>query len=116
MVYRLTDEALKFSEGYDHIDPERSMDTIKFLHPGEIHWSEARSFTPMIAGYHVDPETVPRMLQWSDTKIDRIPDVDKHNNTLLISTRVRDAIERVEPSVHQFLPVNIYCTCPKKKN
>jgi Immunity protein family (Imm11) len=117
VVYRLKDNGLKVSHGYEIIDPDRPWQpgafdiqepSVKFLHPDEVDWRAKRSFNPMTVGCAVDPGTVPRMVRWCDKQMDRVIDVDMTHNTMLVSERVRDVMERFEPGVHQFLPVDIY--------
>jgi hypothetical protein len=119
MVYVLRDNALRVSAGYENIDPERPFEmtipfcqtaSVKFLRPDDVDWRAKRHFNPMTAGYPVDPNTVPRMLRWCDKQLRRAPEVDLTHNTMLISEGVRNVIERFEPGVHQFPPVDIYLT------
>jgi len=119
VVYRLKDNALKISHGYEIIDPDRPFQmglfgvkepSVKFLHPDEVDWRAKRRSNPMTAGCAVDPDTVPRMARWCWKEMDRVPDVDMTHNTTMLSERVRDVMERFEPGVHQFLPVDIYLT------
>lgn len=117
MVYQIRGEGLKVSSGYEMIDPERPLvfqllfrqeASIKFLRPDEVDWRAKRDSNPMTTGYPVDPNTVPRMARWCRDRFDRKLDVDLCCGTLLISKRVCDVIERFEPGVHQFLPVDVY--------
>ena len=116
MVYRLTDSRL---HAYEISDPDRPMlpgafglqePSVKFLHPDEVDWRAKRASNPMTVGCAVDPDTVPRIVRWRYKEMDRLPDVNLCAGTLLISERVRDVMERFEPGVHQFLPVDIYLT------
>ena len=107
MVYRLLlNDSLKFLAAFSHIDPERPevIGRVEFLHPDKVHWRATLRSNPMTSGYAVDSNTVPRMLRRCDDHMALKPVVDKHNNTLLVSKRVRNVIKRFEPGVHQFLP------------
>lgn len=117
MVYRLKDNALKISAGYELIDPERPLQmqqlhrqeaSVKFLRPDEVGLRASRHFNPMTVGHAVDPATAPRMARWCDQRMSREPDVNLSHNTLLVSGRVRETIEGFEPCVHQFLPLDVY--------
>lgn len=117
MAYWLKDNALKISAGYEIIDMERPFEmglfgcqepSVKFARPDAVDLRAKRLPNPMTAGYAVDPGTVPRMVRWCDQKLCRLVDVDLTRNTMLVSERVRETIERFEPGVHQFLPVDIY--------
>lgn len=117
MVYRLKDRALSISAGYEIIDPDRPLrfglfgvqePSVQFLHPDKVDWRAKRKSNPMTVGCAVDPKTVPRMARWCAKQLVRVVDVDSTQATMLISERVRDVMERTEPGVHQFLPVDIY--------
>ena len=117
MVYWLKDNGLKISAGYQVIDPDRPFQSglfgvqdpsVKFLHPDDVDLRAKRQPNPLTSGFEVDPNTVPRMVRWCDKHLNRVVDVDVTRNTMLISERVREVIERFEPSVHQFLPIDIF--------
>jgi hypothetical protein len=59
---------------------------------------------PLGAGRQVQTEHLPTRMRWLDRRGNAIPDFD--NGLILnVSARAKDLIERLEPGVHQFVPV-----------
>jgi hypothetical protein len=114
MAYKLADNPEQSGSGFDIADPDRPMNvgsfprsepSIKYLQPDQVDWL-AKRINPLTAGCAVDPATVARAMACKT--IPRAIDVDRTLATLVVSQRVCDVIERFEPGVHQFLPVDIY--------
>lgn len=92
-------------------------DKVEYLNPDEVDRPAA---SPLFQterfgqGYAIAPETAPKAVLWkSKTKLP--PDYAFGNNSImLVSAKFRDLVERFEPSVHQFLPVEMYFS--KKDN
>lgn len=84
-------------------------DKVEYLHPDSVDKiARARRRSLMSYGYPVVPETAPKAVLWkSKTKLP--PDYAFGNNEImLVSVRFRDLVERFEPGIHQFLPVEMY--------
>jgi hypothetical protein len=63
---------------------------------------------PLTKGYAVEPDSVPKNLCWHSGNR-HIPDVVKcAAASLLVSQKVRDIIDAIEPGVHQLLPVDVF--------
>ena len=58
-------------------------------------------------GRWVDPTFVPTKMRWKGGKRYPIPDFDR-SRCINVSERAKALIERFEPGVHQFLPVDYY--------
>lgn len=80
---------------------------VKFLHPEQVDQVSKMSSSPATKGYAVDPATMPTGICY-ESKNKPMPDVETTRGVDIVSERVRDVIERFEPGVHQFLPVDVY--------
>ncbi len=59
-------------------------------------------------GRPVDPTHVPTRVEWDDPRRP-MPDYDSHwGANISVSDRIREIIERFEPGVHQFLPLECH--------
>jgi hypothetical protein len=61
----------------------------------------------MEEGYPVDPLAVPTSVCW-ESKNKKLPDAVKCRGVDVVSEAVREVIERFEPGLHQFLPVDVH--------
>jgi hypothetical protein len=90
------------------IGPKGSdLSAVPFLHPDQVDAASKVGMTPMTEGYPVDPAAVPKAVLW-ESKDKPLPDVTMLHGVNIVSERVKDIIERFEPGVHQFLPVDLY--------
>ncbi len=78
---------------------------IEYAEPEKVHPSALLPNTLVRQqGYWVKPETMPKRYLWANGAKD-IPDVLPG---FVVSSRFRDLVERFEPSVHQFIPVEVF--------
>lgn len=59
--------------------------------------------SPNEAGRRVYPDSLPKVIRWKSNR--KLQDLEDAVNIKSVSTRLRDLIEEIEPSVHQFEPV-----------
>jgi hypothetical protein len=59
------------------------------------------------AGRAMKPEFVPTKFLWGGPKNRKLPDVIYGRGVVLVSIRVKEIMERFEPGVHQYFPVDI---------
>ena len=65
-------------------------------------------WSAMGGGFRVKEDHIPKKIKWVDRSLKRsIPDVVQFGY-LAISERFKDFIEKFEPGVHQFFPVEMY--------
>lgn len=78
---------------------------IKYAEPDKVHPSALRDdVSAREQGYRVDPETMPKQYLWANGS-EPLPDVLPG---FVVSPRFKDLVERYEPGVHQFVPIEIY--------
>ena len=88
------------------IGPEETF-TAEFLDLASVDPVSKIATSPMAKGYPVNPATVPKAVLWESQR-QHLPDLNYLHGIPLVSDRVRDLIEGLEPSVHQFLPVDFF--------
>jgi hypothetical protein len=71
---------------------------------GGLTPNNRRTFT---AGRAVKTEFMPTKMEWRDPHGHSIPDFDS-GNFLNVSERAKALIERIEPGVHQFIPIDYH--------
>jgi hypothetical protein len=89
-----------------------SMKGVRFLEPDALDpvtkIFQNEESEPLTKGYAVEPDSVPKNLCWHSGNR-HIPDVVKcAAASLLVSQKVRDIIDAIEPGVHQLLPVDVF--------
>jgi hypothetical protein len=91
------------------IGGEAAWGTLAYLDPDKVDMvAKALGGTPLGKGYPIAPDSAPKAMLWK-SKNKLPPDYAVGNNdVMLVSSRFRDLVEHFEPSVHQFLPVNMY--------
>jgi hypothetical protein len=111
MIYYMAamgiDEDIFGNPDWDILDvPVREVnDRIEYADPNTVHWTAKReSADKMRQGYAVNPDTMPKRVLWASGKCE-LPDILPW---FAVSPRFRDLVERFEPGVHQFIPVDIY--------
>ena len=90
------------------VGPENALSTMEFLHPEEVDSvAKIEGYMQMSQGYRVVAETAPKEIIWHDNR--HLPDVPIGGGGIsVVSERFRDLVERFEPGVHQFIPVDMY--------
>ena len=85
--------------------PDKALSTIQFSDPDQVGWrGQDANRNKLGMGHRVRPETVPSAITIrSDTY--PLPDVLAH---FVVSSKFRDLVERFEPGIHQFIPVDVY--------
>ena len=82
-------------EEVDYVNPDE-IDAIAAL-PGKNKLEQ---------GYRVNPKNVPKKLLWGDSR-KAVPDF-VNAPCPIVSERVKGIIEKLEPGVHQFIPIDLY--------
>jgi hypothetical protein len=78
---------------------------IEFAEPDKVHPSALKeNVSPREQGYWVKPETMPKRYLWANGA-KPLPDVLPG---FVVSSRFKELVEKFEPEVHQFVPVEIY--------
>lgn len=100
MVYGLN---VKPEHGY-YVDVEPmdgSLDRVELVDP-----TPDGGYMPqgIYSGRHIKTDTLPRRMQWLDRHGHSVPDFDRQH-ALNVSASAKALIERLEPGVHQFVPV-----------
>lgn len=81
---------------------------VEFLHPEKVdRIARARRYSLMRYGYPVVPDSAPKTMLWASKRLPPPDYAFGNNEIMLVSGRFRDLVERFEPGVHQFLPVNM---------
>ncbi|MEO7691362.1 MAG: DUF1629 domain-containing protein [Sphingomonas sp.] len=91
------------------IGGEEVWSKLQFLHPEKVdRHAKLPGRSPLGQGYPVVPDSAPKAVLWK-SKSKLPPDYAFGDNSImLVSSRFRDLVERFEPGVHQFLPVDMY--------
>lgn len=84
-----------------------NLSAVKFLYPDQVSPVSKLGVSPPTEGYPVDPATMPTAVSF-ESKNKALPDVFKVRMVNIVSERVRNVIERFEPGIHQFIPVDMY--------
>jgi hypothetical protein len=58
-------------------------------------------------GRVIKPDNVPTKFEWGGPKNRKLPDALHGRSIVFVSDRLKEIIERFEPSVHQFFPIDI---------
>jgi hypothetical protein len=58
-------------------------------------------------GRQIKPDNVPTKFEWGGPKNRKLPDALHGRSIVFVSDRLREIIERFEPGVHQFFPIDI---------
>jgi hypothetical protein len=78
---------------------------IEFAEPDKVHPSALKeNVSRREQGYWVKPETMPKRYLWANGA-KPLPDVLPG---FVVSSRFKELVEKFEPEVHQFVPVEIY--------
>lgn len=80
---------------------------VQFLHPELVDPASAISSSPATRGYPINPAGMPTAVLW-ESKDRPVPDVHMSRGVNIVSERVKDAIEKRESRIHQFLPVDLF--------
>lgn len=91
------------------IGSEAAWANLQFLDPESVdRKAKIPGRIPLGQGYPVVLDSAPKSYLWKSTsKVP--PDYAAGNNeVMLVSSRFRDLVERLESGVHQFLPVDVY--------
>jgi hypothetical protein len=70
-------------------------------------WDGGAIPASLYGGRPVRIELLPKRMRWSDARY-KIPDFDMSGSHVGVSERAKALIERFEPGVHQFVPVDYY--------
>ena len=90
------------------IDPiNRDVVDIPFLDPASVDQVSRNSMQPMTEGHPVDPTAVPKRICCRKTA-ETLPASLSCRGVRVVSELMRDIVERHEPGIHQFLPVDFY--------
>jgi hypothetical protein len=85
----------------------KPMTEMSYANPSEVHPFALHSNTvQMKQGYRVDPATAPKAMLYEDGG--RLPDIISNQQVLVVCDRFRNLVERFEPGLHQFIPVDIF--------
>ncbi|QDC38262.1 imm11 family protein [Sphingobium fuliginis] len=111
MVYYLSESAdgieryAETESGVFGVPLESYKRQMQYAEPGKVHPSAlADNASVREQGYWVKPETMPGKYLWANGD-KAIPDVLPG---FVVSPRFKELVERFEPSVHQFVPIDIY--------
>lgn len=111
MVYYMSESGTgikryaEMDQGVLDVPRKEALERIKFENPDEVHPSALRdNVLRRQQGYRVDPETMPKKYLWANGS-EPLPDVLPG---FVVSPRFKDLVERYEPGVHQFVPIEIY--------
>jgi hypothetical protein len=89
------------------------------VYPAGVDFSEFRDFAVLPdrsfvskragqQGLPVEPDNLPKRLKWGHGELKKgIPDFEKYFGIFIASDNFRRVVERHEPGVHQFVPVEI---------
>lgn len=105
--------ALGFKDGmgvtHSLLEMDGDLDKIEYV-DGSADWGTvAGGFEAgdLNMGRALKPEYVPTKFLWGGPKNRKLPDVIYGRGVVLVSSRVKDIMERFEPGVHQYFPVDI---------
>ena len=90
-------------------DPRPSpLTQMEYADPAQVHPTSLDANTvQMKEGYRVKPESAPKGILW-ESDPSELPDVIANQQVLATCNRFRDLVERYEPGVHQFIPVDVF--------
>jgi hypothetical protein len=105
--------ALGFNDGigvtHSLMEMDGNLDKIEYVN-GSADWGTvAGGFEPgdLNLGRALKAEHVPTKFLWGGPKNRKLPDVLYGRGVVIVSVRVKDIMERFEPGVHQYFPVNV---------
>jgi hypothetical protein len=106
MVYSLGKKSpYETAPRHEVIDGE-AWATVRFLYPDQVDRRATIPSRPLMGqGYRIVPDSAPKTMLWSSTRLTPPDYAFGNNSVMLVSGRFRDLVERFEPAVHQFLPV-----------
>lgn len=84
-------------------------ENLRFLDPEAVdRRAKMPGRIPLGQGYPVVPDSAPKSFLWRSTS--KLPPdyAFGDNSVMLVSPRFRDLVEKFEPGVHQFLPVDMF--------
>jgi len=89
-----------------YIDPGyKSLRLVRALGPSSNPLGKT-GFHVLCAGIPLDPATFPKSARWYGRK-HFLADINTSGHLIYVSDRFREVIEKIEPNVHQFLPIDL---------
>jgi hypothetical protein len=103
MVY-----ALRIQTGYLYTVVATPLDgDLNKVSPVDESWDGGAVPYSLYGGRPVKIELLPKRMRWSDARY-KIPDFESSGSHVGVSERAKALIERFEPGVHQFVPIDYY--------
>ncbi|MBB5697795.1 imm11 family protein [Sphingomonas yantingensis] len=108
MVYSLGKKSPYDTDPRHEVVDGEAWAKVEFLRPDRVdRIARARRYPLMRYGYPVVPDSAPKTVLWSSRRLPPPDYAFGNNEIMLVSGRFRDLVERFEPDVHQFLPVDM---------
>lgn len=112
MVYSLGKVSVyETTPDFETVGGDEAWTKVDYLYPDAVDLHARSQSNPsrrLGYGHPIAPETAPKAMIWK-SKSKLPPDYAFGNNEImLVSGRFRDLVDRFEPNVHQFLPVEMY--------
>ncbi len=106
MIYGLGDNEA-FGVGRISTDSRRPILDVQYRDSDAVDRRLHNAANKMLQGYLVNPDTVPRMVCW-ESQAQPILDYVIAVGSPIVSEAFRHVVEKRDPGVHQFLPVDIH--------